>query len=115
MRLQRVRVDHGRDGVGRVVEAVHELEAKRNDEGDEQQEKRQVGRDRRAGIADVDVAAASRLAEACGSRVLSLDQTFAADAVLIGSPTPTHADYIERAAAVGRAIFCEKKIGRAHV
>jgi myo-inositol 2-dehydrogenase/D-chiro-inositol 1-dehydrogenase len=30
--------------------------------------------------------------------------------VLIGSPTPTHADFIERAAAAGRAIFCEKPI-----
>ena len=44
------------------------------------------------------------------SSVLSLDEAFAADAVLIGSPTPTHADYIERAAAAGRAIFCEKPI-----
>ncbi len=30
--------------------------------------------------------------------------------MLIGSPTPTHADYIERAAAAGRAVFCEKPI-----
>ena len=51
-----------------------------------------------------------RLAAACGARALSLDEAFAADAVLIGSPTPTHADYIERAAAAGRAIFCEKPI-----
>ena len=65
---------------------------------------------RLAGVADVDAAAASRLAEACGARALSLDEAFAADAVLIGSPTPTHADYIERAAAAGRAIFCEKPI-----
>jgi myo-inositol 2-dehydrogenase/D-chiro-inositol 1-dehydrogenase len=65
---------------------------------------------RLAGVADVDGAAASRLAEACGAPVLSLDQAVAADAVLIGSPTPTHADYIERAAAAGRAIFCEKPI-----
>ena len=46
----------------------------------------------------------------CGAGALSLDAAFAADAVLIGSPTPTHADYIERAAAAGRAIFCEKPI-----
>src|SRR3984957_15951966 len=65
---------------------------------------------RLAGVADVDTGAASRLAEACGSRVLTLDEAFAADAVVIGSPTPTHADYIERAAAAGRAIFCEKPI-----
>ena len=61
-------------------------------------------------MADVDAAAAQRLAEACGAQALSLDEAFAADAVLIGSPTPTHADYIERAAAAGRAIFCEKPI-----
>ena len=54
--------------------------------------------------------AAERLAEPCGAPALSLDAAFAADAVLIGSPTPTHADYIERAAAAGRAIFCEKPI-----
>ena len=54
--------------------------------------------------------AAERLAGQCGAQALSLDAAFAADAVLIGSPTPTHADYIERAAAAGRAIFCEKPI-----
>jgi len=64
---------------------------------------------RLAGVADVDAAAAERLAAACGARPISLDAAFAADAVLIGSPTTTHADYIERAAA-GRAIFCEKPI-----
>ena len=65
---------------------------------------------RLAGVADVDAAAASRLAHACGARTLTVDEAFVADAVLIGSPTPTHADYIERAAAAGRAIFCEKPI-----
>jgi len=65
---------------------------------------------RLAGVADIDGAAAARLAEVCGARELSLDEAFAADAVLIGSPTPTHADYIERAVAAGRAIFCEKPI-----
>ncbi len=65
---------------------------------------------RLAGVADVDAAAASRLAEACGARAVSLDEAFAADAVLICSPTPTHAEYIQRAAAAGRAIFCEKPI-----
>jgi myo-inositol 2-dehydrogenase/D-chiro-inositol 1-dehydrogenase len=65
---------------------------------------------RLAGVADVDAAAAARLAEVCGAKAISLDEAFAAEAVVIGSPTPTHADYIERAAAVGRAIFCEKPI-----
>jgi myo-inositol 2-dehydrogenase / D-chiro-inositol 1-dehydrogenase len=65
---------------------------------------------RLAGVADVDTRAAERLATQCGAQPLSLDAAFAADAVLIGSPTPTHADYIERAAAAGRAIFCEKPI-----
>ena len=65
---------------------------------------------RLAGVADVDTGAAERLAAACDVPALSLDAAFAADAVLIGSPTPTHVDYIERAAAAGRAIFCEKPI-----
>jgi myo-inositol 2-dehydrogenase/D-chiro-inositol 1-dehydrogenase len=68
------------------------------------------GRVRLAGVADIDMGAAERLAIACGAPALSLDAAFAADAVLIGSPTTTHADYIERAAAAGRAIFCEKPI-----
>jgi myo-inositol 2-dehydrogenase/D-chiro-inositol 1-dehydrogenase len=65
---------------------------------------------RLAGVADVDASAAARLAAECGTQTLPLDAAFAADAVLIGSPTPTHAEYIERAAAAGRAIFCEKPI-----
>jgi myo-inositol 2-dehydrogenase/D-chiro-inositol 1-dehydrogenase len=65
---------------------------------------------RLAGVADVDAAAAAALAQACGAGAISLDDAFAADAVLIASPTPTHADYISRAAAAGRAIFCEKPI-----
>jgi myo-inositol 2-dehydrogenase/D-chiro-inositol 1-dehydrogenase len=32
------------------------------------------------------------------------------EAVLICSPTPTHADFIEAAAAAGKHIFCEKPI-----
>jgi len=63
-----------------------------------------------AGIVDPDTAAAERLAAECAAPVISLDQAFAAEAVLIGSPTPTHADYIERAAAAGQAVFCEKPI-----
>ena len=62
------------------------------------------------GIADPDASAAAALAEATASRVLSLDEAFAAQAVLIASPTPTHAGFIERAAAAGRAVFCEKPV-----
>jgi myo-inositol 2-dehydrogenase/D-chiro-inositol 1-dehydrogenase len=39
-----------------------------------------------------------------------MEEAFGADAVLIASPTPTHADYIEQAAARGRPMFCEKPI-----
>lgn len=63
-----------------------------------------------AGIADADPGFAAALAASTGSRVLDLDAAFRADAVLIASPTPTHADYIERAAAAGVAVFCEKPI-----
>jgi myo-inositol 2-dehydrogenase/D-chiro-inositol 1-dehydrogenase len=65
---------------------------------------------RLAGVADVDAVAAAHLAEACDAQAISIEEAFAADAVVIGSPTPTHADYIERAAAAGCAIFCEKPI-----
>src|SRR3954466_12520028 len=42
---------------------------------------------RLAGVADVDTRAAERLASQCGAQAVSLDAAFAADAVLIGSPT----------------------------
>ena len=41
MRLQRVRVDDGRDRVGGVVEAVDELEAERDEQRDAEQEEGQ--------------------------------------------------------------------------
>jgi myo-inositol 2-dehydrogenase/D-chiro-inositol 1-dehydrogenase len=65
---------------------------------------------RLAGIADTDEAAAGRLAASLGTRTLSVADAMRADAVLIASPTPTHADYIEQAAAARRAVFCEKPI-----
>jgi myo-inositol 2-dehydrogenase/D-chiro-inositol 1-dehydrogenase len=65
---------------------------------------------RLAGIADTVPDAAARLAEALGTRTLTIEDAMRADAVLIASPTPTHADYIERAAARQRPVFCEKPI-----
>jgi myo-inositol 2-dehydrogenase/D-chiro-inositol 1-dehydrogenase len=67
-------------------------------------------RARLAGISDPDTQAAASLAKACGAHSIALDEAFRADAVLICSPTPTHADYIERAAAAGCAVFCEKPV-----
>ena len=40
VRLQRVGIDHGGDRVGRVVEAVDELEAQRDQQRDPQQDER---------------------------------------------------------------------------
>src|SRR4051812_35045413 len=60
---------------------------------------------RLAGIADADTAVAVALAETLGARVLTVEDAFGADAVLIASPTPTHAAYIERAAAARRPVF----------
>ena len=42
---QRMGIDHGRDGVGGVVEAVHELEAERDQQRHEQHEERHIGGD----------------------------------------------------------------------
>ena len=67
-------------------------------------------RARLAGIADLDATAATRLAQACGSQVISLQHAFEADAVMICSPTSSHADLIERAATAHVPVFCEKPI-----
>jgi myo-inositol 2-dehydrogenase / D-chiro-inositol 1-dehydrogenase len=68
------------------------------------------GRARLGGVVDVDRASAERLASACRASVLDPDAAFAADAVMICTPTPTHAELIERAAAAGKPAFCEKPI-----
>jgi myo-inositol 2-dehydrogenase/D-chiro-inositol 1-dehydrogenase len=65
---------------------------------------------RLAGIFDVAHDAAEDLATRLGSRRLELADALLADAVMICSPTPTHAEYIERAAAGRRPVFCEKPI-----
>ena len=65
------------------------------------------------GIADAIPEAAQKLAATLGSKVTSVEQIFAdpgVDAVLIGSSTDTHADLIQRAAAAGKHIFCEKPV-----
>ena len=67
-------------------------------------------RARLAGVVDVDRTSAERLAGACGVSVLEPDAAFAADAVMICTPTPTHAGLIERATAAGKPVFCEKPI-----
>ncbi|MGH7155369.1 MAG: Gfo/Idh/MocA family oxidoreductase, partial [Acetobacteraceae bacterium] len=63
-----------------------------------------------AGVMDVDRAAAERLAASCGAAAISLDTALQADAVMICTPTSTHADLIERAAAAGKPVFSEKPV-----
>jgi myo-inositol 2-dehydrogenase/D-chiro-inositol 1-dehydrogenase len=64
-------------------------------------------------VADAIPAAAEALAAPAGAEVRSIDAIEAAadvDAVVICTPTDTHADLIERFARAGKAIFCEKPI-----
>ena len=63
-------------------------------------------------IADVDRKAAAALAEATGAE-RDLDAIVGAgdiDALLIGTPTDTHADLIEAGARAGKAVLCEKPV-----
>lgn len=64
-------------------------------------------------IADPIAQAAQAYADETGAEAISAEALFDRadiDAVLICSPTDTHADYIERAALAGKAVFCEKPI-----
>ncbi|GIL01324.1 MAG: inositol 2-dehydrogenase [Alphaproteobacteria bacterium] len=64
-------------------------------------------------VADAVVEAASALAAQYGCAVRTIEAIEAAadiDAVVICTPTDTHADLIERFARAGKAIFCEKPI-----
>lgn len=64
-------------------------------------------------VIDVDGAAAAALAAHHNASVASADTAFAdatVGAVVIGSSTDTHAELIMRAAAAGKAIFCEKPV-----
>ena len=64
-------------------------------------------------IADAVPAAAEALAAEYGAKVASVDDIMKAkdvDAVLIGSPTPFHAEQIQAASNAGKAIMCEKPV-----
>lgn len=64
-------------------------------------------------IADAIPAVAQKLADAFGAKVATIDEALAdsnVNAVIIASPTDTHADLMKRAAKAGKAIFCEKPI-----
>lgn len=65
-------------------------------------------------VYDVYSPSAAEVAEAHSVRAMgSADDVFAAsdiDAVLVASNTDTHADYIEKAVAAGKAVLCEKPI-----
>lgn len=64
-------------------------------------------------VADPLAPAAEALAKATGAEVRSVEAAATAkdvDAVVICTPTTTHADLIETAARAGKAIFCEKPV-----
>ncbi|QYK42158.1 MAG: inositol 2-dehydrogenase [Paracoccaceae bacterium] len=64
-------------------------------------------------VADPVAAAAEALRVAHGCDIRSIDAIEAAadvDAVVICTPTDTHADLIERFARAGKAVFCEKPV-----
>lgn len=77
---------------------------------------RAIAEDKRArlvAVADAFPDAANAIAEASGAAVKTIDEIEAdkdIDAVIICTPTNTHADLIERFARAGKAIFCEKPI-----
>lgn len=63
-------------------------------------------------VCDAAPAAAEELSAKLGATVCDLDRAFSDDvkAVVIASSTDTHADLILRAAAAGKAVFCEKPV-----
>jgi myo-inositol 2-dehydrogenase / D-chiro-inositol 1-dehydrogenase len=66
-----------------------------------------------AAVADPIPQAAKALAERVGAQVMEsgeLIESSKVDAVVIGTPTDTHFDLIQAAAAAGKAIFCEKPV-----
>ena len=64
-------------------------------------------------VADAMPAAAKEVSTGYGAEIRTIDKILAAkdvDAVIICTPTDTHADLIEKFARAGKAIFCEKPI-----
>ncbi|TRL40820.1 inositol 2-dehydrogenase [Rhizobium straminoryzae] len=64
-------------------------------------------------VVDAMEAAAKAIADEAGCEVSTIDAVLAnkdVDAVIICTPTNTHADLIEKFARAGKAIFCEKPI-----
>jgi len=64
-------------------------------------------------VADVDGKAAAALAGRTGAEVRDASAIIEAgdiDALVIGTPTDTHASLIEAAAKAGKAVFCEKPV-----
>jgi myo-inositol 2-dehydrogenase/D-chiro-inositol 1-dehydrogenase len=64
-------------------------------------------------VADIDTKAAEALAKAHGAEARSPDDIIAAkdvDAILIGTSTDTHSDYIEKSVQAGKAVLCEKPV-----
>ncbi|MFD1198713.1 inositol 2-dehydrogenase [Brucella gallinifaecis] len=75
-----------------------------------------IAADKRAklvAIADANQEAAQAIADAVGTEIRSIEEIEKSadiDAVLICTPTNTHADLIERFCRAGKAVFCEKPI-----
>lgn len=68
---------------------------------------------RAAAVSDAIPAAAEALATKLGATVMTSEEVLAdpgIDAVVIGTPTDTHYDLIQAAAANGKAVFCEKPV-----
>lgn len=64
-------------------------------------------------VVDVDAGAAGAIAAATGAALADTATALAdrsVDAILVASPTDTHADLIEAGAAAGKAILCEKPV-----
>lgn len=64
-------------------------------------------------VADASADAAASLALAAGAEIATAEAILAdaaIDAILICTPTDTHADLIEAAVSAGKAVFCEKPV-----